>query len=242
MTSTDPNQHDRQMPPWEDLEEALDEWLDRAGQTERSVDEEFQEWFERANQHSDRETLGAIAYRPVAPAPEQTTPEYYASQGVTDPAEQQLRADYARFHELTWAAGNAAGEGEFDRLLAQADAIRDRYLVAADEGVREAWEDLDDAFHDWTEDPQAAAGYLEKMADLRARGARDGLTEAQWRSQWQAQQLADRIEVVPERVNPTVDSVTYNASRPVPEFGADSRARTAALAEQERIELTEEES
>lgn len=151
-------------------------------------------------------------------------PEYYAERGVSDPTEQRMRADYARFNALAWTAANVWDDRNFVELLDRAHEVRDRWTGHESKAVREDWRYLDDAYHEWKEEPE--------LASLRY--AREGhtLTDVQRRSQEQARELhgysADTRFVYP---NPSVDSATYVASgQAAPRFGAVSKARTAQLA------------
>ncbi|WP_280432244.1 hypothetical protein [Nocardia brasiliensis] len=111
---------------------------------------------------------------------------------VEDPNEMVLRADFARAEAMQSDAWKAdSEEGRHCRFL-EVQRIRNRWRDRDDE-FGEAWWYLNDAYHDWLQDPQFMGELHDQIRTDQAQGWH-GLTDVQWRSQLQARELTGHGE------------------------------------------------
>ncbi|WP_280431565.1 hypothetical protein [Nocardia brasiliensis] len=118
-----------------------------------------------------------------------------------DPAEVLLRADFARAEAMQSDAWKADSEEERHCRFLEVQRIRNRWRDRDDE-FGEAWWYLNDAYHDWLQDPQ----FMGELHDQIRAGIDTSVhrvTDVQWRSQQQARELTGHgtwtAEPTPER-------------------------------------------
>ncbi|MGY4100508.1 hypothetical protein ACW2Q0_13280 [Nocardia sp. R16R-3T] len=105
---------------------------------------------------------------------------------ITDPHEVLMRADFARVEALQRTAWAEPEEQRY-LLLSQARGIDARWSGREDE-LGQAWWGLNDAVHDWLNEPDYMRRYADRVRDDQAHGVA-AISDMEWRNQQQAREM-----------------------------------------------------
>lgn len=119
-----------------------------------------------------------------------TDPTYYAARGVTDPVEQQMRADAAQEDQLMKDSRTVETLDEFDKCSDAAKEIRSQWVKHDSHTVRESWGYLSDARADWRHSPATMERFHDRILEDRVNGHNSAMSPVQWRSQQQAREMS----------------------------------------------------
>ncbi|MBF6427858.1 hypothetical protein [Nocardia cyriacigeorgica] len=118
-----------------------------------------------------------------AGASDATDPFYYINTGASWD-EQQLRADYARAHQLRGAAYRA-DDDQMAVMLADAGRLAERWRTR-DDNLAAVWEGLENAVLGWRHAPATMARLLNNLEHDAQHGRKSALPEPEVRSLYQA--------------------------------------------------------